>query len=167
MPRGFVDDLPHGEGVMHTKDGAAISFTFEHGEEAGEPPCNEEYEKAVFFRRLSPDTTDATIRAALEQFGPLDYCYIATTPEGASMKIGRAKFRAVGEPGDASLDKPQRIINARQRAVDNAAAACRALDHSEVDGKAIRVEVAVHHGAVLIRQRHTMLVQKLRNLRDR
>ena len=44
-------------------------------------PCNFEYEKAVFFRKLDPNTKEETIRAALSAFGPLDYCYIVKNEE--------------------------------------------------------------------------------------
>ena len=82
----FVDDLMHGEGIMYMVDGGgeALPWVFEHGELAGEPPCNFEYEKSIFFRRLGASTTDATMRSLLERFGPLDYCYIARGPDGAS-----------------------------------------------------------------------------------
>lgn len=140
----FVDDRAHGPGVMYMVDSSHnISFTFEHGNQAGYAPCNEEYEKAVFFRRLSPATTDGTMLAVLEEFGPLDYCYIAKSPERVSLKIGRAKFRPVADATeDGALDKVERILQARQRAVDNAAAACDALDRTLVDGHEIRVEIA-------------------------
>jgi len=50
----FEGDNAHGEGVMFLSEGnRMISFEFDRGEQAGTPPCNEEYEKAVFFRRLS------------------------------------------------------------------------------------------------------------------
>ena len=128
---------------MYLTNGSSLPFTFENGEKAGIPPCNEEYEKSVFFRRLSPDTTDEAIRTALEEYGPLDYCYIAKTPEGKSMKIGRAKFRPVAiSSEDAGFEKDARILRARQRAVDNAAAACDALDQSDLDGHRIRLESA-------------------------
>jgi len=80
------------------------------------------------------------MRATLECFGPLDYCYVATSQDGASLRIGRAKFRPVAIPvEDAGLDKTQRILAARQRAVDNAEAACKAIDKIEIDGQEIRL----------------------------
>jgi hypothetical protein len=42
----FVDDLAHGHGTLFTSDGRELAFPFEQGELAGQPPCNEEYEKA-------------------------------------------------------------------------------------------------------------------------
>jgi hypothetical protein len=141
----FVNDLAHGHGVMHMEDqgSESIAMVFEEGELAGEAPCNLEYEKALFFRRLCPTTTDATLRATLETFGPLDYCYVARNQDGSSMRIGRAKFQAVAVVADdAGLDQTQRILSARQRAVDNAAAACSGLNKSEVDGQTILVDRA-------------------------
>ena len=72
-------------------------------EEEPPVPCNYEFEKAVFFRKLSPDTTDAAIRALLETHGPVDYCYVAREEDGASKRLGRAKFRAVAAAEDAAL----------------------------------------------------------------
>ena len=141
----FLDDFAHGDGLMHLVDSGAapIPFTFDRGEPAGEAPCNEEYEKAVFFRRLSPSTTDATMRRVLSQFGPLDYCYVAKGRDGQSLRIGRAKFRPVAiATEDGKQDKVERILRARQRAVDNAVAACDALDNSQLDSAVIRVEGA-------------------------
>jgi len=94
----------------------------------------------VFFRRLSPNTTDATIRSLLEQIADLDYCYIARYPDGTSMRIGRAKFKARAcEEEDKVLEKNEQILTARQRAIDSAVAACEAFDYWEVDGEEIRV----------------------------
>ena len=142
----FADDRPHGEGVMRMVDGRAEQMSFERGELAGDAPCNWEHEKAVFFRRLSPRTDDARMRAALAPHGPLDYCYVARAADGASMRIGRAKFRAVAVAADDASsgedDKARQILRARQRAVDNAIAACAALDRSLLDGCEIRVERA-------------------------
>ena len=73
----------------------------------------------------------------------MDYCYIAKDGDGNSMKIGRAKFRAISiQVEDCALDKDTRILISRQRAVENAAAACAALDGSNLDGVEIRVEGA-------------------------
>ena len=70
----------------------------------------------------------------------------ARAADGASMRIGRAKFRAVAVAADDASsgedDKARQILRARQRAVDNAIAACAALDRSLLDGCEIRVERA-------------------------
>jgi hypothetical protein len=107
-------------------------------------PCNFEYEKSVFFRKLDPSTTDEVVRAALSAFGALDYCYIGRDAAGASKRIGRAKFRATADAeADAGLPKDEAILVARQRAVANAIAACAALDRSALGGAAgVRVERA-------------------------
>ena len=141
----FDCDKANGEGILHLVDkNETLAFTFDNDELIGDPPCNEEYEKSVFFRRLNPTTTDATIRSILENFGPLDYCYIARDNDGKSMRIGRAKFRpvAVQRTKDEKVDKVERIMEARQKAVDNANAASLALDMTEIDGQKIRIESA-------------------------
>ena len=57
-------------------------------------------------------------------------------------RIGRAKFRPVADVAkDAGLEKDERILSARQRAVANALAAVGALDKAAVDGAEIRVHV--------------------------
>ena len=106
-------------------------------------PCNFEFEKAVFFRKLDASTSDETIRAALTTFGPLDYCYIARDEAGASKKLGRAKFRAVAIAAeDSPLEKDAAILQARRRAVENADRAVEELDKSSMDGAVIRLEKA-------------------------
>ena len=76
----FADDRPHGEGVMRMVDGRAEQMSFERGELAGDAPCNWEHEKAVFFRRLSPRTDDARMRAAV-------------APRAARLLLRRARGR--------------------------------------------------------------------------
>lgn len=103
-------------------------------------PCNFEYEKSVFFRKLDPETTGADMAKILSKFGPLDYCYVAQN-KGVSKKIGRAKFRAQGHADDRTLAKDQAITTARNRAIANADAAVTAIDNKlEVGGKIIRCE---------------------------
>lgn len=138
----FVDDKEEGEGVMYFMDGTQVPHVYEKGELAGEPPCNFEYEKSVFFRRLNRGTEDETIQNLLEQFGPLDYCYIARDKDGNSTRIGRAKFKSVGASSDEELERNEWILIARQRAVDNAKAAVEGLDKMEVEGTEIRVGLA-------------------------
>ena len=147
---GLMDWFKHGVGEMMVArpDDAKAHVVWKHPDPTIPMKSQltvESDEKAVFFRKLAPGTTDATVRALLERFGPLDYCYVARDPgTGASKRIGRAKFRPVAVPAeDAGLgSKGRRILRARQRAVDNAAAACAALDRTEVDGATIRVEGA-------------------------
>ena len=103
---------------------------------------NFEYEKSVVFRKLDPSTTDEDMRAALGAFGALDYCYVAKDDAGASKRLGRAKFRAEADAeADAALSKDQAILAARERAVNNAIAACESLDRTALGGgEVIRVE---------------------------
>ena len=144
----FKNNKANGDGILHLegKD-ETLNFTFRNDELIGDPPCNYEYEKSVFFRRLDPTTTDETMRLKLEVFGPLDYCYIARDMEGNSMRIGRAKFRPVAvsdnqQGHDEKGNKVWRIWQARQKAVDNAKAAGLGLDGVEIDGQVIKIEIA-------------------------
>ncbi|GMH84210.1 hypothetical protein TrST_g13489 [Triparma strigata] len=139
----FVNDLEEGEGTLFLLDGTEKNLQYEAGDLVGDVPCNEEYEKSVFFRRLNEDTTDDTIITLLSEFGPLDYCYIARDAQGVSNKIGRAKFRPVSNPAnDKHLNKTERILSARQRAIDNARAAVEGLDKANIDSSEIRVHLA-------------------------
>ena len=68
--------------------------------------------------------------------------YVAKDDAGASKRLGRAKFRATADAeADATLSKDQAILAARERAVNNAIAACESLDRTALGGAdAIRVE---------------------------
>ncbi|GMI23884.1 hypothetical protein TeGR_g9191 [Tetraparma gracilis] len=141
----FVDDVQHGPGWLHKTEGAGggrVQHTYEMGELAGSPPCNEEYAKACFFRRLSRETTDEEVRLLFEQYGEVDYCYIARDEQGRSARIGRVKFRPVGSAEDAGQGEVERIMRARERAVANAKKAAEELDGRVVGGSEMRVGVA-------------------------
>ena len=106
-------------------------------------PCNYEYEKAVFFWKLDPKTTAATMKTLLEKYGGLDYCYIATKEDGTSKCLGRAKFKPIATKEDKNLSKQEAINKARQRAIDAVAKAVNEIHEKEkVDGKTIKLQPA-------------------------
>ena len=109
-------------------------------------PCNYEYEKSVFFWKLSENTTAETMEKLLEKYGEckLDYCYVATNDkDGSSKCLGRAKFKPMALIEDKDLDKDEVIKKARQRAVDAVQKSVDAIHEKiKVDGKTIKLQPA-------------------------
>lgn len=104
-------------------------------------PCNFEYEKAVFFWKLSDETTTETMKDLLSKYGPLDYCYVVSSQKRA--KLGRAKFKPVALSEDKGLSKEEIMKKARQRAVDAVAKAVADIhEKKEVNGKVIKIQPA-------------------------
>eukprot|EP01084_Bolivina_argentea_P066084 120454_1 len=109
-------------------------------------PCNYEYEKAVFFWKLNPNTTAETMRKLLEEYGKckLDYCYIAMDNKDRTSKcLGRAKFKPMASIEDKDLNKNDAINKSRQRAVAAVKNVVDAIHEKiEVDGKKIKLQPA-------------------------